>query len=106
MLEVFVFGIDDLYWQVNEPVKIWLKWYSAREPFLPHQPASVLWPGLELQPKQGFLLLSSGFWISWVGFLVVFCFKPLMYVVGPPAVTGKVWLERAGDHGTRITGWA
>lgn len=47
MLEVFAFGIDDLYWQVNEPVKM----CSARVPFFPHQPALVLWSGLELQLK-------------------------------------------------------
>lgn len=44
---VCFFGIDDLYWQVNEPIKM----CSARVPFFPHQPATVLWPGLELQPK-------------------------------------------------------
>lgn len=44
---MFVFGIDDLYWQVNEPVKM----SSARMSFVLHQPTTVVWPGLVLQPK-------------------------------------------------------
>lgn len=55
MLEVFVFGIADLYWQVNESVKM----CSARMPFIPHQPATVLWPGLE--QNKVLVAVMSGF---------------------------------------------
>lgn len=51
---------------------------------VPHQPATVLLPRLELQLKsQGFG--GNGFWFLWVGcffFFLAFCFKPFVYVVG------------------------
>lgn len=89
-MEVFVFGIDDLYWQVNEPVKCAVQECHL---FLISLQLSY---GLDLSFSQNnkvLVAVVSGF-RGW-DFFVAFYFKPFMYAVGL-AVIGRVWLEELG----------